>query len=350
MAKKQLKRIALEKGMYQEAVVKNLYLNDILEKEDPSIEYKGTELEGTTALQRQLIAYGIKTFGANADKVSKFFETPGAVTLLFPAVVEEAIRKGLNENNIIDKLVRTTTNLNSGDTYKVILWQDQAEDQELRRVAQGGPLPKTVIKTGEKEVTVYKYGRMLEATYEAIRNQKLNVFLMKMQQFGYRLALNEVEMAINVLINGDGGVSGAETFAISALGGTANTMAFKPFVKFKGKFKDGYSPDIFLSAEALYTDTITLTEFNNALLGYQLAMSGQPDKVLGGMPIRSDKVPANLMIGIDSRFALNRIIAEPLRIEYDKLIDTQVERSAISYSGGFEVLDPEARKVLNVGA
>jgi HK97 family phage major capsid protein len=346
---KDLKKLTIEKGMYQDAITKNVYLNDILEKEDPSINYKGTPFENTTALQRQLAVRGIKTFGANADRVFKFFETDEN-RLLFPAFVETAIRKGLEENNIIDRLVATTTSLSDSDTYKALIWEDDPESEELRRVAQGGPLPKTTITLSDKEITVFKYGRMLEGTYEAIKNQKLNVYSMKLQQFGYRLALNEVEAAINVLINGDGGVSGADTFNISALGGTANKMEFKPFVRFKGKFKDGYMPDVFLMEEVLYTDTITLPEFNNALLGVKLAITGEPEKVLGGLPLRCDKVPASKIIGIDTRFALNRIIASPLRIEYDKLIDVQVNRTAITYSGGFEILDPEARKVLNVGA
>ncbi|NOU54929.1 hypothetical protein HN020_09225 [Brevibacillus borstelensis] len=349
MAKKELKKIALEKGMYQDATVKNVYLNDILEKEDPSVEYKGTNFEGTSALQRQLIARGIKTFGAQADKVSKFFETTDNL-LLFPAVVEQGIRKGLEENNIIQQLVATTTNLSKSDTYKALIWEDVPEDQELRRVSQGGPLPKTKITLGDKEITVFKYGRMLEGSYEAIENQRLNVYLLQLQRFGYRLALSEVEVAIQVLMNGDGGVGGADTYKISELGGTANTMAYKPFVKFKGKFKDGYHPNIFLADEELYTDTLLLDQFNNAFLGYQYAVTGEAQKILGGMPVRCDKVPAKKMIGLDTRFALNRIISTPLRIEYDKLIDTQIERSAISYTGGFEVLDPEARKVLDVGA
>lgn len=346
---KDLKKLTIEKGMYQDAITKNVYLNDILEKEDPSINYKGTPFENTTALQRQLAVRGIKTFGANADRVSKFFETNDN-QLLFPAFVETAIRKGLEENNIIDRLVATTTNLSKGDTYKALIWEDDPESEEMRRVPQGSPLPKTTITLADKEITVFKYGRMLEGTYEAIQNQKLNVYSMKLQQFGYRLALNEVEAAINVLINGDGGVSGADTFNISALGGTANKMEFKPFVRFKGKFKDGYMPDVFLMEEVLYTDAITLPEFNNALLGVKLAITGEPEKVLGGLPLRCDKVPASKIIGIDTRFALNRIIASPLRIEYDKLIDVQVNRTAITYAGGFEILDPEARKVLNVGA
>ncbi|WP_103110706.1 phage major capsid protein [Brevibacillus reuszeri] len=344
-----LKQISIEKGMYQQAIVKNVYLNDILEVEDPSVNYKGTPFENTSALQRQLVSRGIKTFGAQADRVSKFFETDDN-RLLFPAVIEASIRKGLNENNIIEQLVATTTNLADSDTYKAMIWEEDPASEELRRVTQGGPLPETNITLGDKEITVYKYGRMLVGTYEALKNQKLNVYLMKLQQFGYRLALNEVEAAINVLINGDGGVAGADTYKISELGGTADKMAFEPFVRFKGKFKDGYHPNIFLMEEGLYTNTLLLPEFNNALLGYRLAVTGEPDKVLGGMPVRCDKVPSKKMIGIDTRFALNRVIATPLRIEYDKLIDTQVERSAISYAGGFEILDPQSRKILNTGA
>jgi hypothetical protein len=345
-----IKKINLEKGLFQEAAAKGKYLCDILEELDPSIEYKETPLDGTTALQRQLAARGIKVFGERSDYVSKFFETTEQ-SILFPAYIEQAIRKGIDEVSLISKLVATTTNIVGSNTYKTAVWEHDPNDARLQRVAEGAPMPRTKIRLGDKEITVYRYGRVLEATYQAVRNMRLNVYTLQLQQFGAQLALDEVMAAVDVLINGDGGVSGADTYRLAAdLGGTANSIDYKRFVKFKNKFKQGYKPNIFLAKEDLYTDIITLPEFSNPLAGFLYAKTGQADQTIGGMPERCDEVPDNLVIGLDSRYALNRVVASPLLMEYDKLIDTQVTETAISYEGGFEILNKEARKVLNVGA
>lgn len=348
--KKSIKKVNLEKGIFQEAAAKSVHVTDILEELDPSIEYKDTDLEGTTALQRQLAARGIKTFGLRSDSVSKFFETTEH-SILFPAFIETAIRKGIEENSIINKLVATTTNIAGSDTYKTAVWEHDPEGARLQRVAEGAPMPRTKIRLGDKEITVFRYGRVLDATYQAIRNQKLNVYSLQLQQFGAQLALDEVLAAVEVLINGDGGVAGADTFALAGdLGGTVDKIDYKRFVRFKNKFKQAYKPNVFLAKEDLYTDIITLPEFSNPIAGFLYAKTGQTDQVIGGMPERCDDVPQDLVIGMDTRYALNRIVAAPLTMEHDKLIDTQIMLSAISYEGGFEILNKEARKVLNVGA
>jgi len=346
--KKSIKKVNLEKGIFQEAAAKSIHVADVLEELDPSIEYKGSDLEGTTALQRQLAAREIKTFGMRADNVSKFFETTEH-SILFPAFIETAIRKGIEENSIINKLVATTTNISGSDTYKTAVWEHDEEGARLQRVAQGAPMPRTKIRLGDKEITVFRYGRVLDATYQAIRNQKLNVYSLQLQQFGAQLALDEVLAAIEVLINGDGGVSGADTFDLAGdLGGTAGKIDYKRFVRFKNQFKQAYKPNIFLAKEDLFTDIITLPEFSNPLAGFLYAKTGQVEQTIGGMPERCDDVPQDLVIGLDTRYALNRIVAAPLMMEHDKLIDTQIMLSAISYEGGFEILNKEARKVLNV--
>ncbi|WP_429845344.1 phage major capsid protein [Brevibacillus sp. FIR094] len=350
ITKKSIKKVNLEKGIFQEATAKSILITEVLEDLDPSVEYKDTDLDGTTALQRQLAAREIKTFGHRADPVSKFFETTEH-SILFPAFIETAIRKGIEENSIINKLVATTTNIAGSDTYKTAVWEHDEEGARLQRVAQGAPMPRTKIRLGDKEITVFRYGRVLDATYQAIRNQKLNVYSLQLQQFGAQLALDEVLAAIEILINGDGGVSGAETYKLAGdFGGTVDIIDYKRFVRFKNKFKQAYKPNIFLAKEDLYTDIITLPEFSNPIAGFLYAKTGQVEQVIGGMPERCDDVPDKLLIGIDTRYALNRIVAAPLMMEHDKLIDTQIMLSAISYEGGFEILNKESRKVLNTGA
>ena len=64
--------LKLEKGMYNEA---GRTFTQVLEREDPSEQYKGTALEGLDAYQRQLKRFDIKVKGAGSDVVEKFFST-----------------------------------------------------------------------------------------------------------------------------------------------------------------------------------------------------------------------------------------------------------------------------------
>ena len=58
--------LRLEKGMYNEA---GRTFTQVLEREDPSERYKGTDLEGLDAYQRQLKRFGIKVRGEGSDVV-----------------------------------------------------------------------------------------------------------------------------------------------------------------------------------------------------------------------------------------------------------------------------------------
>lgn len=72
--------LRLEKGMYNEA---GRSFTQVLEREDPSEQYKGTALEGLDAYQRQLKRFDIKVKGAGSDAVEKFFATSQSA-VLFP--------------------------------------------------------------------------------------------------------------------------------------------------------------------------------------------------------------------------------------------------------------------------
>ena len=71
--------IRLEKGMYGTG----RSFTQTLESLDPSDNYKGTELEGLDAYERQLKRFNIKPSGADSSVVGKFFQTSDAA-VLFP--------------------------------------------------------------------------------------------------------------------------------------------------------------------------------------------------------------------------------------------------------------------------
>ena len=88
--------LRLEKGMYNEA---GRSFTQVLEREDPSEQYKGTALEGLDAYQRQLKRFDIKVKGAGSDAVEKFFATSQSA-VLFPEYIARSVRQGMEEANL----------------------------------------------------------------------------------------------------------------------------------------------------------------------------------------------------------------------------------------------------------
>ena len=58
--------------------------------------------------------------------------------------------------------------------------------------------------------------------------------------------------------------------------------------------------------------------------------------------------PAGKIIGLDKNDALERICGSEVLVEYDKLIDRQLERAAITSISGFAKPYQEASKVLSL--
>ena len=69
---------------------------------------------------------------------------------------------------------------------------------------------------------------------------------------------------------------------------------------------------------------------------------------MGAKLLRTAALPAGTLMGLDSRYALELVRAGDVLVEYDKLIDRQLERAAITTISGFGKIITDASAVLNV--
>ena len=93
--------IKIEKSLY----TTGKSFTQALEKLDPSENYKGTELEGLDAYERQLKRFNIKVSGKDCDTVSKFFQTSDSA-VLFPEFVSRSIKLGMRQYACHNNLCR----------------------------------------------------------------------------------------------------------------------------------------------------------------------------------------------------------------------------------------------------
>ena len=155
--------------------------------------------------------------------------------------------------------------------------------------------------------------------------------------------------AVNVLKNGDGNENAAAVFSVgtSPISGTKGTLGYDQLVEFWGQF-DPYTMNTILCSTNTMTKMLKIPELQNPLTGLNFQGTGKLTTPLGAQLHRTSAVADGVIIGLDNRYALEQVRAGDVLVEYDKLIDRQLERAAITSIAGFGKICDGAACVLNV--
>ena len=336
--------LKLEKGMYRQ---EGMSFTQVLESMDPSENYRGTALEGTDAFQRQLKRFGIRAKGAGSSPVEKFFRTMDSA-VLFPEYIARTVRQGMEENDILPAITATTTVIDSLD-YRSIYSTATDEDKALQDVAEGATIPETEVKSKEHMITLKKRGRMLVASYEALRFQKLDLFGVMLRQIGAHIQKQQLSDAVKVLLDGDGNENAAVKYTVGTtpISGSKGSLGYEQLVEFWGQF-DPYTMNTILCSTNTMTKMLKIPELQNPQTGLNFQGTGKLTTPLGAQLHRTGAVEDDMIIGLDNRFALEQVRAGDVLVEYDKLIDRQLERAAITSIAGFGKICTDAAAVLCV--
>lgn len=331
------KSIRLEKSFYTSPKG----FSGMLEELDPSENYAGTYMEGTDAFQRQLKRFDIKTAGKNSDRVEKFFST--GASALFPEYVRRSVAAGMEKNTILPNIVATVTNIDSMD-YRTFRSIPSDESLELTETEEGGDLQETDITVSSELVRLKKRGRLLSASYEALRFQRLDLFSVMLSQIGAYIAKTQLADAIKTLIGDDGeGNPTIATLSVSAAG----SLTYADLVHFWNSF-DPYSMDTVIASPDVLEKILNLGVFNDSHAGLNFHGTGDMLTPFGAKLFKTSALGSGKLIGLDSSCALEMVQAGGVLTEFDKLIDCQLERAAISTISGFSKIFDGAAKMLTV--
>ncbi len=334
--------IKLEKGMYGQT---GASFSQVLEGLDPSEAYKGTEMEGLDAFQRQLKRFGIKARGEGSDVVAKFFATTDS-SVLFPEYVSRTVRQGMEEQDILKDIAASVTKIDSMD-YRSITSVPTEDEKSLMKVGEGAALPQTEVRTQSNLVKLHKRGRMLVASYEAIKFQKLDLFSVTLRQIGNYIMRQHLNDAVEVIVNGDGNGNPAEklTGGSGPISASATGLSYEQLCQFWAQL-DPYEMNTLLAPGDMVLKMLKMEELQNPLTGLNFQGTGKLTTPLGAKLIRTSAVAPGQIIGLDKNYALEMVQAGDLAIEYDKLIDRQLERAAITSITGFAKIYKDAAKVM----
>ncbi len=332
------KTISIDKSMYNR---RGKTFSQVLEELDPSTNYKNTPLEKLDAFGRQLKRFDIRVSGAQSDMVEKFFQTSSSAAL-FPEYVSRAIKLGMEYANALPDITATVTKIDGMD-YRSIVSDPDDDTKSLKVVSEGAFLPQTTIKTQENLVKLLKRGRMLVSTYEALRFQRLDLFTVTLKQIGAYIARTQLADAVNVLVNGDGNSNGAKVINASASG----TLKYTDLVRLWTELTP-YELNTLLVPTALMEKILAMPEMQDSQATLDFHGTGRMITPMGAKLIHVPTLDSDKIVGIDKTCALEMVQAGDVLVDYDKLIDRQLERATVSVISGFAKLFNDASVVLKV--
>jgi preprotein translocase subunit SecB len=307
----------------------------------------------TWGLDKALQNEGIRVKGAQADRIEKFFATTTS-TVLFPTYVESQVVAGILAEPLLQNLIMAETNINA-HVYESLAMADTAADRELRLMGEGAKLPTTKITTADRSINLFKFGRILEATYEALKLQRINVVSLFLQRMGRQIAIDETDWAITVLISGDGNTGSGITNANDIDADVQGTLDYDELTKLFLGFNDGYNMTTAVTRDTNMRRILNMAEFKDPTAGFTFQRNGVLPGPMGASWYRwnstgNTALTAQAILAIDARVALEQVTEQGVMTESDKLIDTQFERTAISKWTGFAKSDYNGVQVLDVNA
>lgn len=177
-----------------------------------------------TPLQMVMHDAGINKYSTVGDIMNSAYTTTGIESneWLFPAWVESTVREATYEQSILQYLVTTSqgvdSNIVKAATLNMLAGPNGKDAYKKARIAEGSDLPLAKISMGELAITLWKRGRAIEITYEAMRRMRIPLFTRHMNAIVNDIAFQNLDLAVDVLVNGDGNEGSKAT----KIGTTAN--------------------------------------------------------------------------------------------------------------------------------
>ena len=365
--------VDIDKGFYQEARQKGkpplTYLTDMVRPEAPEIEqnvgicmrrfrqeddgsFRSVKIReyayGITGLQKELCARGIRVRGPGSDVVEKFFIAAND-TPLFPAWLATQLIAGMLASSLVPYLVAGEVAIDSHIAEKIMM-SDTSADRTLKFIGEGTDLPRTKITRSEGNITLYKYGRAVEASYESIRLQHLDVLAIFLQRIGMQIGIDQTDDCIETLISGDGTTGSAVVDTDAEVTGV---LDYDELIRLSLAFPLGYRMTDGVLNDANLRTVLNMAEFKDPLAGYNYQRSGNLDLVMGARWHRwtstgSAAFSTDRIAAVDNRGALILYREGTILEEADRIIDKQVELRTLSEWTGIMKADNAASQCLDI--
>lgn len=260
----------------------------------------------------------------------------------------------------LDELVAFRTQIDS-NVYRALYLNHDETQYRMVRVGETAEIPGASLTQGERPVDLYKYGRRLDISYEALRRVPIDTVAFYIARMAVQAEVDKVSTVLNVLINGDGNANtAAEVIKLSDLDSAASgKLTLNAWLGFKLKFRNPYALTHEIVQESIVLQQLLLnTGTSNVPI---LSLTG--GAAFGGfIPINPaladnvrygvlDEAPANQIVAFDSRFAIEQITEIGGTVnESKRWVEKQVDSLVFTEVEGYAVVDSKAAKILDLAS
>ena len=354
-------KIVLDSYIYDKAKKENTNLSTYLEKRYPTPD--GCKLDAFERAMREegIITKSDLTKGIHADEVNAFYRTEES-RILFPEFVARTVREAISEDTMLPYLVGVTTYI-EGDTYRTFHVDDQPTKAKKVRVTEAADLPVSKIRGREQVVKLYKFGRAIDMSYEALRRMKIDMITRHIKRIAIQTAKEKVNEILTVIKNGDGNNNAAATFDLedflaSPASGATISFNAEVLLRFLMEF-DPFPCNTLIATKDAFIKLVLaqIPNLNTAELLRLLATG-----VSSGITFNAPQMPTgvvrlfwhdgvltgNQIAAINSEYAIEQVteIGSDIR-EADRFIKNQTQILTISENTGYAKMFNEATKVLD---
>lgn len=354
----------LNSDMYKQAHSQGITFSMFLEKENPAPE--GSKLDAFERLMKDagIVTRSIPEKNIFSSKVEQFYLTDGNKTL-FPEYVARTLVQSMTEFPIMKYLVATRTPIDNNVYKASYLDLDDAKNKkelEMRRVTEAADLPTAKLKLGESAITLYKYGRAIEASYEALRRMSLDLFNIHIKEIGAKAASNKVSEILTVVKDGDGNNNAAtqykaKTFDSSVTSALTRTAWIKFLLKFYPFGCDTVVSDedgLIQVLEVLYPKADVTSKMDELLAGGLSVKTTLPQNLVNNITLLYSpdikKINGKVALyGLNRGSAIEEVFELGSTInEADRFIKNQTQLMTVSETSGFRKILKNASAIMTI--
>lgn len=355
---------ALNSDLYKQAHSQDMTLSMYLESLDPSAD--GGKLDAFERLMKEagILTRNICDKNIFSSKVDAFYRT-NENKVLFPEYVARTLVQAMTEFPVFKYLVAARTPIDS-NVYKAS-YLDMDDDSnkkatEMRRVTEASDLPTAKLKLGETAINIYKYGRAIEASYEALRRMTIEVFNIHIEEIGTQAADNKIAEILTIIKDGDGNKNAATKYTATSLDSTYTTALTRTaWIKFLLKFyprscntvvsdEDG----LIQVLEVLYPKADVSARMDELLAGGLQVSVNLPQNLIANVTLLYSPHIAKIstktaLYGLNRESAVEEIFELGSTInEADKFIKNQIEIMTISENSGFRKILKKSSAIMTL--
>lgn len=382
----------LSMGTLERAYREGMNLSRWLEKEDPSAGYD----DGLDAFERQLAVMDITTNsnperGFYADRFDKFEKAGDAGRVLQIEWMARQYRKYSQMSRSVfssdgnapgsmmrpyaeaaqartsqmapaiplSELIAMRTQVDT-NVYRALYLNDDEKSYRMVRVGETAEIPGATLTEGEKPIDLFKYGRKLKISYEAMRRLPVDTVAFYIARMAIQAEVDKVKTVLDVMVNGDGNAgTAASNINLTDLDpdATAGHLTLKAWLAFKMTFNNPYAlthelaqQDVILQQLLLDTGSanipvLSLTGAAN-FGGFTAMNPALSDNVRYGV---TEDAPDGKVIAFDSRFAIEQVTEIGGTIQESmRWVTNQTEDLVFTEVEGYAVIDSKAAKILDL--